>query len=92
MKSDQNAGRLKHNQDVREWVDAQGLRCPMPLLKAKQGLGRCEVGERIGVVATDAGAMRDIPAFCNMSGHIVHVCEQDNQGYRFVIEKGAPQA
>lgn len=70
-------------------VDAQGLSCPMPLLKAKQALHRCELGQSVGVIATDTGALRDIPAFCALVGHQVILAELQGQTYRFVIKKGA---
>lgn len=71
-----------------ERVDARGLRCPMPLLKAKQALNRASPGELIQVFATDAGADRDFPAFAKLSGHelIRHITRESGM-IEFIIKK-----
>lgn len=48
-------------------LDARGLRCPLPLLKAKQVLRDMAVGEVLRVLATDAGSVRDFQAFAQLS-------------------------
>lgn len=50
-------------------VDARGLRCPMPLLKARKALSALQVGERLQVWATDPGAEADFKAYCAQTGH-----------------------
>jgi tRNA 2-thiouridine synthesizing protein A len=50
-------------------LDACGLRCPLPLLKAKQALRNLAAGELLRVLATDAGSVRDFQAFAQISGH-----------------------
>lgn len=52
-----------------EQVDAQGLACPMPLLKAKLALNGMQAGQVLQVLATDAGSQRDIASFCQLAGH-----------------------
>lgn len=52
-------------------VDARSLACPLPLLKAKQGINQLAVGEVLQLLATDAGSQRDIPAYCRISGHLL---------------------
>lgn len=49
-------------------LDATGLRCPMPLLKAKQALRDLQPAEVLRVLATDAGSVRDFQAYANISG------------------------
>lgn len=73
---------------VAERIDARGLRCPMPLLKAKQALNRICPGELVQVFATDAGAARDFPAFATLSGHelLRHASSEDGI-IEFVIKK-----
>lgn len=46
------------------------------------------VGEQLEVMATDAGAMRDIPAFIGLTEHTLHKSEQRQDQYYFLIEKG----
>ena len=50
-------------------LDARGLSCPLPLLKAKQSLNGMVAGQTLHVVATDAGSQRDIQRFAELSGH-----------------------
>jgi tRNA 2-thiouridine synthesizing protein A len=70
------------------FVDARGMRCPLPLLKLKQALSTVSSGGRIELVSTDAGSQRDIPAYIAMSGHSLdQQCEQGNE-FRFWITKG----
>ncbi|HLV77533.1 MAG TPA: sulfurtransferase TusA family protein [Marinobacter sp.] len=69
-------------------LDASGLRCPMPLLKTKLELNAMAPGERIEVLATDAGSSRDIPAYIAMSSHRLVSQSENNGTYRFMIECG----
>lgn len=50
-------------------LDARGLSCPMPLLKAKLALNAMNSGEVLKVTATDAGSQRDFRAFSRLAGH-----------------------
>lgn len=50
-------------------LDARGLKCPMPLLKAKQSLNGMQTGQVLHLVATDPGSVRDFDVFCRQSGH-----------------------
>ena len=49
-------------------LDAKGLRCPMPLLKAKQALRDLAPAQVLRVLATDAGSVRDFQAYAAISG------------------------
>lgn len=71
-----------------EQIDARGLRCPMPLLKAKQALNRAPAGGLVRVLATDAGAARDFPVFVTLSGHLLvrHV-KREGGVLEFIIKK-----
>ena len=50
-------------------VDASGLNCPLPLLKAKLELNRLVSGQTLKVIATDAGSQRDFRTFARLAGH-----------------------
>jgi tRNA 2-thiouridine synthesizing protein A len=55
-----------------EWdeeLDAQGLLCPLPVLKARKRLKAMKTGAVLRVLATDPAAVIDIPHFCAESGH-----------------------
>ena len=59
------------NRPVALEVDACGLMCPMPLLKAKQGLRSVQVGECIKVSATDAGSLKDFVSFAQLAHQLI---------------------
>ncbi len=50
-------------------VDTRGLKCPLPILKAKKALTGLAPGDLLKVVATDPGSVRDFQAFCKQTGH-----------------------
>ncbi|MBU1329978.1 MAG: sulfurtransferase TusA family protein [Gammaproteobacteria bacterium] len=60
-------------------VDATGLNCPMPLLKAKLALNQLVSGAVLKVTATDAGSQRDFRAFARLAGHTL-VREEEDAG------------
>ena len=68
-------------------VDARGMNCPMPLLKAKQALNKLEKGDHLQVLATDAGSQRDFQVFCQQSGHILEQTEEHQGVYTYIICK-----
>ncbi len=69
-------------------LDTSGLRCPMPLLKTKLELNSMSPGEKLEVIATDAGSARDIPAFLAMTAHDLLESSETEGRYRFVIQCG----
>jgi TusA-related sulfurtransferase len=68
-------------------VDARGLECPMPLLKAKRALNAMSTGERLRVLATDSGSQRDFRVFAEQSGHRLLHAEESAGVYSYLIEK-----
>ncbi|NQD38329.1 sulfurtransferase TusA family protein [Permianibacter sp. IMCC34836] len=68
-------------------LDARGLRCPLPLLRAKQALIALSVGEVLEVLATDPGALRDIPAWCRLSGQQLLAQSEEAETLRFLIQR-----
>ena len=52
-------------------LDARGLNCPLPILKAKKALADMTSGETLRVIATDAGSVRDFQAFAKQTGNLL---------------------
>jgi len=50
-------------------LDAQGLKCPLPVLRARKALRGVTPGETLTILATDTAAMADFRAFCDQAGH-----------------------
>ncbi|KPH00094.1 MULTISPECIES: sulfurtransferase TusA family protein [Pseudomonas] len=68
-------------------LDASGLNCPLPLLKAKMELNKLESGAVLKVIATDAGSQRDFRTFAKLAGHTL-LREEDEAGvYRYWLKK-----
>jgi len=63
-------------------LDARGLNCPLPILKAKKALADMQSGELLKIVATDPGSMRDFQAFARQTGN--ELVEQTTMGDEFV--------
>ncbi|MCW7553486.1 MULTISPECIES: sulfurtransferase TusA family protein [Endozoicomonas] len=57
-------------------LDLKGMNCPLPLLKAKQGLKQLRSGQVLRVQATDPGSVRDFESFARISGHELISSEQ----------------
>jgi tRNA 2-thiouridine synthesizing protein A len=70
-------------------VDARGLACPLPVLKARKALLGMKPGERLLVAASDRMAAIDVPHFCNEAGHLLVASETGDKTLRFLIERGA---
>lgn len=73
---------------IDERLDCTGLRCPLPLLRTKQQLHRLAPGQVLEVVATDAGARRDIPAWLATTTHRLLDEQAGNGHWRFLIRRG----
>ena len=59
--------------NINKELDARGLNCPLPILKAKKALADMETGELLRIVATDGGSVRDFQAFARQTGNeMVH--------------------
>jgi tRNA 2-thiouridine synthesizing protein A len=64
-------------------LDARGLNCPLPILKAKKALAEMTSGEVLRVVATDSGSVRDFQAFARQTGN--QLLEQSQEGAEFTF-------
>ena len=68
-------------------LDLRGLLCPMPMVKVSQNISNVEVGGVIRAVATDAGAMADIPAWAKSTGNEVLKAEKEGGEYVFLVKR-----
>lgn len=71
-----------HLMDIAKEVDARGLNCPLPILKAKKGLAELQSGELLRVLSTDPGSVRDFQAFAKQTGN--ELVEQQTAGDEFI--------
>jgi TusA-related sulfurtransferase len=78
--------------NIEHTLDATALRCPLPLLKARQQIRAMQGGALLLVLADDPGAQRDIPAWLRQTGHQLVQSDEQEGVYRFLIRvEGAVQ-
>ena len=70
-------------------LDAKGLNCPLPILKAKKALKQVPAGGTLEVLATDPGAVADFQAFCRQTGNELLETSNDEKVFRFLIKHTA---
>ena len=68
-------------------LDAQGLKCPLPVLRARKALKSVAPGGTLCVLATDPDALRDFQAFCAETGHEFVGSSQDGEVYTITVRK-----
>ncbi|MGY6548664.1 MAG: sulfurtransferase TusA family protein [Roseinatronobacter sp.] len=68
-------------------LDALGLLCPLPVLKARKRLKTMAPGAVLCVLATDPAAVVDIPHFCNEAGHSLLGTEARAEGVAYFIRR-----
>lgn len=66
-------------------LDAKGLNCPLPILRAKKALKEMGTGQTLEVQATDPGAVKDFEAFCRTTGNELVEHHVDGKTFVFTI-------
>jgi tRNA 2-thiouridine synthesizing protein A len=69
-------------------LDAKGLECPMPLLKAKKAMETMERGQVLEIQGTDKGSKIDLPGWCERVGHVYLGVKEEADYFKFYIQKG----
>ena len=68
-------------------LDACGLNCPLPILRAKKSLSSMGEGEVLHVISTDPGAVKDFEAFSKQTGNELLDSQEDGGKFFFLIKK-----
>lgn len=68
-------------------LDARGLNCPLPILKAKKALAEMVSGEILRVIATDPGSVRDFQAFARQTGNELVGQSENNKEFTFFMKR-----
>lgn len=69
-------------------LDASGLNCPLPILKAKKALASLQSGQCLSIIATDPGSVQDFEIFSKQSGHRLLESREEQGKFYFLMEKG----
>jgi tRNA 2-thiouridine synthesizing protein A len=70
-------------------LDAKGLNCPLPILKAKKAITAMPPGATLEILATDPGAVKDFEAFSRTTGHELIESSVEGNVFRFVLKRKA---
>ena len=73
--------------DFDQELDASGLNCPLPILRAKKALGTLSAGQVLRVVATDPGSVKDFEAFAKQTGNELLQSGEEGGKFTFLIKK-----
>jgi tRNA 2-thiouridine synthesizing protein A len=68
-------------------LDARGLSCPLPILRAKKSLSDMDSGQVLRVIATDKGAPNDLAEFCWKTGNVLLSSTAENSEFVFLIRR-----
>jgi tRNA 2-thiouridine synthesizing protein A len=73
--------------EISQVIDARGLSCPMPIVKTAQAVKPLPSGAVVELIATDAGSIKDVAAWCRATGNELVDQSSDGAVYRFVIRR-----
>ena len=68
-------------------LDATGLNCPLPILRAKKSLSGMDSGKVLQIIATDPGSVKDFEAFSKQTGNELLDSNEDDGRFYFLIKK-----
>ena len=73
--------------DFDQQLDARGLNCPLPILKAKKALAKLNPGQILRILATDSGSVKDFEAFARQTGNELLESSQSENEFQFLLKK-----
>ena len=73
--------------EITQSIDARGLSCPMPIVRTAQAVKALPSGAVVELLATDAGSIKDVAAWCRVTGNELIEQTSDGAVYRFVIRR-----
>ncbi len=74
--------------DYDDTLDATGLNCPLPILRAKKALNGLETGKVLRIIATDPGSVKDFEAFAKQTGNALMSSTEEGGKFMFLMRKG----
>jgi tRNA 2-thiouridine synthesizing protein A len=73
--------------DFDQELDASGLNCPLPILRAKKALAGMDAGKVLHIIATDPGSVKDFEAFARQTGNELMESKEEGGKFLFLIKK-----
>lgn len=74
---------MQHDKEL----DARGLNCPLPILRAKKALADMTSGQILRILATDPGSVKDFQAFAKQTGNELLEHAENNKEYEFFMKR-----
>ncbi len=74
---------MDHDKDL----DARGLNCPLPILRARKALNEMQSGQVLRIVATDPGSVKDFEAFAKQTGNALVSQSANEKEFTFLLKK-----
>ena len=74
-------------QNFDQELDARGLNCPLPILRAKKALKDIDVGQVLRILATDPGSVKDFEAFARQTGNELLGSSEEGGEFHFFLKK-----
>lgn len=68
-------------------LDARGLNCPLPILRAKKTLAEMQPGQVLRIIATDPGSVKDFAAFAKQTGNELLSSAENNKEFEFYMKR-----
>ncbi len=68
-------------------LDARGLNCPLPILRARKALNEMTTGQVLRIVATDPGSVKDFESFAKQTGNALLSQSANDKEYTFFMQK-----
>jgi tRNA 2-thiouridine synthesizing protein A len=68
-------------------LDASGLNCPLPILRAKKALAGLDAGKVLHIIATDPGSVKNFEAFSKQTGNELMESKEEGGKFHFLIKK-----
>ncbi len=73
--------------DFDQELDASGLNCPLPILRAKKALAALDTGQVLHIIATDPGSVKDFEAFAKQTGNELVESREGGGKFHFLMKK-----
>ena len=74
--------------DVTQILDVRDQSCPLPIVRAAQAIAKLDTGDTLEILATDRGAISDVPSWCETTGHQLLDKGEEDGVFRFLVRKG----
>jgi len=79
--------KLETSMNFDKELDARGLNCPLPILRAKKALNDMQSGQVLRILATDPGSVKDFQAFAKQTGNDLLSQAEANKEFTFFLKR-----